>query len=46
MVSVDIILFWLLAIVLFAALSLLFAPDSRDVRRPADRVGSWAALGA
>jgi hypothetical protein len=46
MVSVDIIIFATLAIVLFAALSLLFAPDSRDFRRPQERVGSWASLRA
>jgi hypothetical protein len=42
----DVIVFWVLAIVLFAAVSLLFAPDSRDMRRPAERVGSWASLRA
>lgn len=46
MVSVDIIIFWALAIVAFSALSLLAAPDSRDLRRPEDRVGSWAPLTA
>jgi hypothetical protein len=46
MVSMDNIVFWVLAMVLFAAVSLLFAPDSRDMRRPAERVGSWAGLRA
>jgi hypothetical protein len=41
----DTIVFTVMAIVLFAALSLLFAPDSRDARRAMDRYGSWAALG-
>lgn len=44
MVSMDILVFWTFALVVFAALSLLVAPDSRDFRRPADRVGSWASL--
>ncbi|MEX2047242.1 MAG: hypothetical protein WEE03_08750 [Chloroflexota bacterium] len=39
------LVFWICAIVVFAVLSLLFAPDGRDLRRPADRPGSWAALG-
>jgi len=43
----DIILFWVLAAVLFAALSLLFARDSRDDRRAIDRhYGSWVGLKA
>jgi len=46
MVSVDTIIFWTLAIVAFAGLSLLAAPDSRDSRRTEDRVGSWAPLAA
>ena len=46
MVSVDTIVFWTLALVVFAGLSLLFAPDSMDFRRPAERVGSWASLRA
>lgn len=46
MVSMDTILFVTLALVLFAGLSLLFAPDARDFRRPQDRVGSWASLRA
>jgi len=45
-VLVDVILFWVFAAVIFAALSLLFAPDSRDTRRAIDRHGSWAALTA
>jgi hypothetical protein len=44
MVSMDILLFWTFALVVFAGLTLLFAPDGRDFRRPADRVGSWASL--
>jgi len=44
--SMDVILFWVVALMLFAALSLLFAPDSRDTRRAIDRHGSWAALTA
>jgi hypothetical protein len=44
--SVDVILFWVMALMVFAALSLLFAPDSRDTRRAIDRHGSWAALTA
>lgn len=43
---VDIILFWVFVVVTFAALSLLFAPDSRDTRRAIDRHGSWAGLTA
>jgi hypothetical protein len=46
MVRMDIIVFWVLALVVFAALSLLFAPDSRDDRRAIDHYGSWAALKA
>lgn len=46
MVYVDVIEFWILAIVLFALLSLLFAPDSRDTQRALDRASSWAALAA
>ena len=42
----DVILFWVLSAVMFAALSLLFAPDSRDTRRAIDRHGSWAGLTA
>lgn len=42
----DTIIFWTLAIVVFAGISLLFAPDGRDFRRPQERVGSWASLGA
>ena len=42
----DVILFWVTALVLFAGLSLLFARDSRDTRRAMDRHGSWAALTA
>jgi hypothetical protein len=41
----DTIIFAVMAIALFAGLSLLFAPDSRDTRREQDRCGSWAALG-
>jgi len=44
MVSMDILLFLTFALVVFAGLTLLFAPDGRDFRRPADRVGSWASL--
>jgi hypothetical protein len=44
--DMDIIIFWVLAAVLFAALSLLFAPDSRDDRRAIDHYGSWAGLKA
>jgi len=40
----DTLIFAIMAIVLFAGLSLLFAPDSRDTRRATDRYGSWAAL--
>ncbi|HEV8671755.1 MAG TPA: hypothetical protein VGS01_13585 [Candidatus Limnocylindria bacterium] len=40
----DIIVFWTFVLVVFAVLSLLFAPDSRDFRRPQDRYGSWASL--
>lgn len=43
---VDAILFWVFVAVMFAALSLLFAPDSRDTRRAIDRHGSWAGLTA
>lgn len=43
---VDVILFWVFVVVMFAALSLLFAPDSRDTRRAIDRHGSWAGLTA
>lgn len=39
-------LFWILVAVIFAALSLLFAPDGRDTRRAIDRHGSWAGLTA
>ena len=46
MVSVDTFIFWTLAVVVFAGLSLLFAPDAREIRRPQDRVGSWASLRA
>jgi hypothetical protein len=42
----DVILFWVLAAVLFAALSLLVAPDGRDTRRALDHYGSWAGLKA
>jgi hypothetical protein len=45
-VLVDVILFWVFVVVIFAALSLLFAPDSRDTRRAIDRHGSWAVLTA
>jgi hypothetical protein len=45
-VRVDVILFWIFVVVIFAALSLLFAPDSRDTRRAIDRHGSWAGLTA
>ena len=40
------ILFWVFVVVMFAVLSLLFAPDSRDTRRAIDRDGSWAGLTA
>lgn len=40
----DIIVFATLALVIFAALSLAFAPDSRDTRRLLDRHGTWAVL--
>lgn len=46
MVSMDTLVFWILALVVFSGLSLLFAPDARDFRRPQDRVGSWASLRA
>jgi len=46
MVSMDIIIFWTLVIAAFSGLSQLAAPDSRDLRRPEDRVGSWASLTA
>jgi hypothetical protein len=46
MVSVDIIVFWILVLVLFAGLSVLFSPDSRDVRRATEHYGSWAPLAA
>ncbi len=46
MVCMDIIVFWVLALVVFAALSVLFGPDSRDTRRPMDHYGSWAGLKA
>lgn len=42
----DVILFWVTALMVFAGLSLLFAPDSRDTRRAIDRQGSWAGLTA
>ncbi len=42
----DTIIFWTFAVVVFAGLSLLFAPDARDFRRPQDQVGSWASLAA
>ncbi len=42
----DVILFWIFVAAIFAALSLLFAPDSRDTRRAIDRYGSWAGLTA
>ncbi|HEY6202814.1 MAG TPA: hypothetical protein VI056_07200 [Candidatus Limnocylindria bacterium] len=42
----DVILFWVIALVLFAALSLLFAPDSVEKRRAIDHYGSWAGLKA
>ena len=42
----DVILFWIFVAVVFAALSVLFAPDSRDTRRAIDRHGSWAAISA
>jgi hypothetical protein len=45
-VLVDVILFSVFVVVIFAALSLLFAPDSRDTRRAMDRHGSWAGLTA
>ena len=44
MVSMDTLVFWTFALVVFAGLSLLFAPDGRDFRRPPDRAGSWASL--
>jgi hypothetical protein len=44
MVSMDILVFWTFALVVFSGLSLLFAPDGRDLRHPVDRVGSWASL--
>lgn len=46
MAGMDDIVFWVFAAVVFAGLSLLFAPDSRDVRRAIDRHGSWAPLKA
>ncbi len=46
MICVDVLEFWVLVIVLFALLSLVFAPDSRDTQRAVDRAGSWAALTA
>jgi hypothetical protein len=45
-VLVDVILFWVFVVVIFATLSLRFAPDSRDTRRAIDRHGSWAGLTA
>jgi hypothetical protein len=42
----DIIVFFVLALVVFAALSVLFSPDSHDTRRPMDHYGSWAGLKA
>ena len=45
-VLVDVIVFGTLVVVIFAALSLLFAPDSRDTRRAIDRHGSWVGLTA
>jgi hypothetical protein len=44
MVSMDTLVFLTFALVVFAGLSLLFAPDGRDFRRPVDQVGSWASL--
>jgi hypothetical protein len=44
MVSMDTLVFFTFALVVFAGLSLLVAPDGRDLRRPVDRVGSWASL--
>lgn len=46
MCSVDVIVFWVIVVVMFAALSLLSAPDSRDTRRAIDRHGSWVGLTA
>jgi hypothetical protein len=46
MVRMDIIVFSVFALVVFAVLSVLFGPDSRDTRRPMDRYGSWAGLKA
>ncbi len=42
----DTFIFAVIAIVLFAAVCLVFAPDSRDARGAMDRYGSWATLGA
>jgi hypothetical protein len=45
-VCMDVIMFRVFAAILFAVLSLLFAPDSRDMRSPIDHYGSWAGLKA
>ncbi len=42
----DIIIFWVFVAAMFAALSLLVGPDSRDTRRARDVHGSWAGLTA
>jgi hypothetical protein len=42
----DVTMFRVFAAILFAVLSLLFAPDSRDMRSPIDHYGSWAGLKA
>jgi hypothetical protein len=44
MVSMDTLVFLTFALVVFAGLSLLFAPGGRDFRCPVDHVGSWASL--
>lgn len=41
---VDVIVFCVIVIALFAALSVLIGQDSRDTRGADERYGSWAAL--
>ena len=41
---VDIFFSWISAMALFAVLSLLVGPDSRDTRRACDIHGSWVGL--
>jgi hypothetical protein len=42
----DAFVSWVCAVTLFAVVSLLFGPDSRDRRRASDIHGTWVGLTA